>query len=165
MKSTLRTKNSEVGGTEELPSPQRDDGRIGNSRATFQEEMPRPRWSHRHDDEQLGGATTTNDALAAQSQMCRRCGHQRKPKSRQRSSRQLRAVDHRRYLRAPSKVCTLIGQHNRAVRNALARKNTSATEKRPNASNRASTRSCSSVHSSEMAIERSERNAGIEGRQ
>ena len=59
---------------------QRDDGPIGNSRATFQEEMPRPRWSHRHNDEQHGGATTTNDALAAQSQMCRRCSHPRKPR-------------------------------------------------------------------------------------
>ena len=46
VKSTLRTENSEVDGTEELPSPQRDDGPIGNSRATFQEEMPRPRWTH-----------------------------------------------------------------------------------------------------------------------
>ena len=41
VKSKLRTENSEVGGTEELPSPQCDDEPIGNSRATFQEEMPR----------------------------------------------------------------------------------------------------------------------------
>ena len=56
VKSTLRTENSEVGGTEGLTSPQCDDGPIGNSRATFQRRSIAP-------EDQQARATWLQEAM------------------------------------------------------------------------------------------------------